>query len=206
MLAPPRARVPTLPARVCPGQPPWLHLTCRLQPSRALSPALSCPSPSGLPIEYRDESWDIGGGEGKTTMPGFLGVFSPSLTGMSTKDHLPETHGMPHQPDTDHLNAAQSEARVDDVQGQIEYLLQQLNSTKGIDPVNDWKVRRQPGHNPPGLPSPSRARVITCAHAPPPRAGCTARTADAMIGRVAPGADHLDWCQRLVRVVLGPPL
>jgi phospholipase B1 len=91
--------------------------------------------------EYRDESWSIGGGDGKTTLANIMQFFRNDIIGASIGDHLPEVHGDPHEPDDDVLNAAQSSAKVEDlVQQQVPYLVQQMQANPNIDFANDWKL------------------------------------------------------------------
>lgn len=45
--------------------------------------------------EYRDESFSIGQGEGKQTLPNYIKQFSPNVYGGSVKDHFPEVSRHP---------------------------------------------------------------------------------------------------------------
>jgi phospholipase B1 len=91
--------------------------------------------------EYRDESWSIGGGEGKMTLANIMAYFRSDLIGASVGDHIPEVHGDDHYPEDDVLNAAQSSARVEDLLGQqLNYLVQQMQANPNIDYANDWKL------------------------------------------------------------------
>lgn len=47
----------------------------------------------------------------------------------------------PHNPPVDHLNAAESMAKLDRIASdQIDYLVSELHNTSGIDFNNDWKM------------------------------------------------------------------
>jgi phospholipase B1 len=93
--------------------------------------------------EYRGASFPIGGdlaydglipklspsGEPIYSVPNLLRTYNPKLMGFSEGIHSLETTGKPRYP-TDHLNAAQSTARVQDMMGQVEYLYGELTSGK----------------------------------------------------------------------------
>jgi phospholipase B1 len=91
--------------------------------------------------EYRDESWSIGMGSGKLTMPNILAQWNPNVWGGSITDHFPETHKEPHDPSDDICNAAQSEAVVNDLAGeQVGYLISQMQNSPDGNFETDWKV------------------------------------------------------------------
>lgn len=92
---------------------------------------------SGI-LENRGLSWAIGGDNGATTLPNFLRVYNPTLSGASVQSHLPEMHGTAHQPELDHLNAAQSGGVVNDLPAQAQYLAEQLAALPSA--TAGWKL------------------------------------------------------------------
>jgi len=99
--------------------------------------------------EYRGLAYCTGGDEGEYTIPNFLEhTTGRRLPGVSVGESIPfdaiewNKHIIrPHNPPKDHLDAAQSQAKVQDVlRDQVDYLVQQLNATEGIDFNNDWKM------------------------------------------------------------------
>eukprot|EP00698_Gefionella_okellyi_P002206 TRINITY_DN1202_c0_g1_i2.p1 TRINITY_DN1202_c0_g1~~TRINITY_DN1202_c0_g1_i2.p1 ORF type:complete len:362 (+),score=67.54 TRINITY_DN1202_c0_g1_i2:40-1125(+) len=84
-------------------------------------------------LEYRNAVFDIGGGAGEMTVPNFLMHYNPKLQGAATHPTLPLTKGS-------QLDAAVSEAKVEHLMDQVDYLIQELPKYPQIDMKNDWKL------------------------------------------------------------------
>jgi phospholipase B1 len=93
----------------------------------------------GLFEEFRGQSWSIGGDPGAITLFNFFKHFNPNVVGASLGTHFAELPYTDYWPN-DHLNAAQSNAGVDNLLYQIDYLHQQLSSNPKVDMKNDWKI------------------------------------------------------------------
>jgi hypothetical protein len=100
-------------------------------------------------IEYRGDVYSIGGNAGTYTVPNFLKTYNPKIQGASVgqtlpldatkwKDHIIQ----PFDPKITHLNAAQSQARIDAVPAQLDYIIKQLKTTYNstVDFNKDWKL------------------------------------------------------------------
>jgi hypothetical protein len=100
-------------------------------------------------VEYRGDQFMIGGNDGQPTIPNFLKVFNKKLVGASIGNSLPldalkwKNHIIqPFDPKVAHLNGAQSQAKVDAVPAQIDYVIEQLKTTyaKEVNFESSWKV------------------------------------------------------------------
>jgi len=100
-------------------------------------------------IEYRGDVYSIGGNPDQYTIPNFLKNYNPKIQGASIGQSLPldaekwKDHIIqPFDSKITHLNAAQSQARIDAVPAQLTYLANELKTTYR-DTVNfdkDWKM------------------------------------------------------------------
>lgn len=100
-------------------------------------------------VEYRGDVFSMGGNPGQLTIPNFLMTYNPDLVGASVGNTLPldavdwEHHIIqPFDAKITHLNGAQSMAKIDQVPSQINYIVQQLQTTYNttVDLENDWKM------------------------------------------------------------------
>jgi hypothetical protein len=100
-------------------------------------------------IEYRGDVYSIGGNPGQYTIPNFLKTYNPNVQGAAIGQSVPldavkwQNHIIqPFDPKISHLNAAQSQARIDAVPAQVNYLVDQLKTTykSSVDFKNDWKL------------------------------------------------------------------
>ncbi|KJE88650.1 hypothetical protein CAOG_000259 [Capsaspora owczarzaki ATCC 30864] len=100
-------------------------------------------------IEYRGDTFHMGGNEGQYSLANFLKVYNPDLIGASVGETLPldaikwkEGVIEPFVPHITHLNAAQSQAKIENVAKQVDYLIEQLNTTyaKTVNMTHDWKM------------------------------------------------------------------
>ncbi len=85
-------------------------------------------------IEYRSDSWSIGADPSATTLFNFFKTFNTNVQGGSTGNSLPidvyrmQKNDFPQvDPKTSLLNAAVSEAKLDDIGDQIAYLKNMTN-------------------------------------------------------------------------------
>lgn len=86
-------------------------------------------------LEYRDYVYSIGGAEGAQTLPNWLKTYNPDIKGVAESWTWPLTKGA-------WLNAGVSMARVEELLPQVDYLVNELNTTyKGEVNFNeDWKL------------------------------------------------------------------
>jgi len=97
----------------------------------------------GWPAEYRGLVFSMGGDKYVSdfsddlalTIPNFLKHYSPNLNGQSFGESVPLTKGT-------YLNGAVSGAKVEDLPGQIDYVVYTATTTykNAIDWQNDWKL------------------------------------------------------------------
>eukprot|EP00163_Fabomonas_tropica_P020303 TRINITY_DN357_c0_g2_i1.p1 TRINITY_DN357_c0_g2~~TRINITY_DN357_c0_g2_i1.p1 ORF type:complete len:414 (-),score=134.69 TRINITY_DN357_c0_g2_i1:130-1371(-) len=90
-------------------------------------------------LEYRGESWSIGGDKDRNTVGNFLKRFDPGLYGESTGSHPMS----PPDPATDHLNAAIGGSKAENMTSQAIYIVDQLKAAQdagSIDIAKDWKL------------------------------------------------------------------
>jgi phospholipase B1 len=85
--------------------------------------------------EYRGAAFSCGGDQiyqhdnkDIPSIPNFFKRYNPNLKGFSTGMHFVEINGLWHYNSNDHLNAAQSFAFIEDLKGQTDYLVKNLNS------------------------------------------------------------------------------
>lgn len=98
--------------------------------------------------EFRGLSYCCGGDKDEYTVPNFLQKVSGfSVQGESHGESIPLDaveikHKLirPHNARVDALNGAQSQAKVQDVPAQVDYLVQQLKANPDIDYDQDWKL------------------------------------------------------------------
>eukprot|EP01096_Ripella_sp_DP13-Kostka_P000106 TRINITY_DN1015_c1_g1_i1.p1 TRINITY_DN1015_c1_g1~~TRINITY_DN1015_c1_g1_i1.p1 ORF type:complete len:431 (+),score=203.16 TRINITY_DN1015_c1_g1_i1:85-1293(+) len=100
-------------------------------------------------VEYRGDSFSIGGNAMQYALGNYFSVFNPDLVGPSVGYSEPisalEWHGshlFPFNKDHSRLNAAQSGGKVEDLIDQVNYLINELKTTYAtkIDYNNDWKM------------------------------------------------------------------
>jgi len=100
-------------------------------------------------LEFRGDVFSAGGNLGSITLPNFLKFYNPDLQGPSMGVSLPldvykwQGHLVqPWFPNITHLNAGQSSANIKDVPAQVDYLVDQLQTTysKTVDFNKDWKL------------------------------------------------------------------
>jgi len=89
--------------------------------------------------EYRGKSGAIGGDPGQITVANFFKHYNPYIIGFSLGNHLVE---LPYEGyyEQDHLNAAQSNAGVDNLLYQLDYLVTMLQTNPRVNMTNDWKI------------------------------------------------------------------
>lgn len=100
-------------------------------------------------IEYRGQSWSIGGDVQAYTLPSILRHYNPDVVGASVGQHEVEVcwgYLCPasHEPAEDKLNAAQTGAMMYDMihtySDQVDYIIAELKKMQQIDFMHDWKV------------------------------------------------------------------
>lgn len=86
-------------------------------------------------VEYRGQVYSVGGDEGAMSVANYLKHYNPNITGMSIGNSAPldvlkwpwsDDVLQPFSPKITHLNAAQSGAKVQQLPGQVDYLVQQI--------------------------------------------------------------------------------
>ena len=107
---------------------------------------------AGLPVEFRGHVTSVGVAKGAVTLPNLLaqvnggrvpaggssGLSDPFEDGVIYPN--PGRSRRPNNPKTCHLNAAQSNAHVEHLQDQVDYLAQQVGKEPGLDVARDWKL------------------------------------------------------------------
>ena len=91
----------------------------------------------GTTDELRGVSFSIGGDENRTTLPNFLKYFNPNLKGAARGSHIIETYEDKHRFEMDQLSAAQSEAKAEHLDSELDYLISHLKSSNLMD---EWKI------------------------------------------------------------------
>eukprot|EP01028_Stygiella_incarcerata_P000926 TRINITY_DN1144_c2_g1_i2.p1 TRINITY_DN1144_c2_g1~~TRINITY_DN1144_c2_g1_i2.p1 ORF type:complete len:305 (+),score=67.02 TRINITY_DN1144_c2_g1_i2:115-1029(+) len=100
-------------------------------------------------LEYRGQSFAIGGDKDAYTLPNILKTINNGqrLSGPSIGNSLPldaveiRNHIIrPFDPKVDHLNAAQSMAKIDLLFSQVDCLVEEMHKDSEIDFENDWKM------------------------------------------------------------------
>ncbi|XP_065192572.1 phospholipase B1, membrane-associated-like [Sycon ciliatum] len=100
-------------------------------------------------IEYRGQSWSIGGDAQAYTLATIIRHFSPDLVGASLGSHQVEVcwgYLCPsfHEPVQDRLNSAQTGAMMYDMihtlNSQVDYIIGELKKMQQVDMRKDWKV------------------------------------------------------------------
>jgi len=95
-------------------------------------------------VEYRGDVYSIGGNSMQYTLANFLKLYNPSLQGSSIGWTEPLDVINPSFLDAEkaRLNAAISGAKVEDLPGQVDYLVNQLQTTyaNSVNYNHDWKM------------------------------------------------------------------
>ncbi|GAA5805545.1 hypothetical protein HPULCUR_011064 [Helicostylum pulchrum] len=89
-------------------------------------------------LEYRGLSYSIGGDRGAGTMSNFINHFQPEVFGASIGTRLAGI--CTDKPRIDVLNGALSGAIAMNLDGELDYLISTMKSTKHINFENDWKM------------------------------------------------------------------
>jgi phospholipase B1 len=113
----------------------------------SITAAFAADGLEGGPLEYRGQSWSIGGDPNATTLANFFKNYSPEVQGASVGVHTPEVClGVEFCPDgqywptMDNLNSAQSGAWIQNWPRMFDFLMKQMQSNPKIDYQKDWKV------------------------------------------------------------------
>ncbi|KAI9322818.1 hypothetical protein BX666DRAFT_2117993 [Dichotomocladium elegans] len=98
----------------------------------------------GALLEYRGNSWGVGGDDGAITLATMAEHFNPDIKGASVAEHIVSLCGgnfcaISHRPLRDKLNAAISGAIAADLNSQLDYLIP-LMKTTASNFTEDWKL------------------------------------------------------------------
>ncbi|KAL0073862.1 hypothetical protein J3Q64DRAFT_1727054 [Phycomyces blakesleeanus] len=97
-------------------------------------------------IEYRGESYPIGGNDGAETLATYTKRYQPKLKGASVGEHLVERCNLEYCPPTeyrpsiDNLNGARSGAVAKSLDPELDYVIPRMKNYPGVDFENDWKL------------------------------------------------------------------
>ncbi|KAI9025840.1 hypothetical protein CLU79DRAFT_789620 [Phycomyces nitens] len=97
-------------------------------------------------IEYRGQSYPIGGDDGAETLATYTRRYQPNLKGASVGDHLVERcnleycPALEYEPLLDNLNGARSGAVAKNLITELDYVIPRMKDYPGIDFENDWKL------------------------------------------------------------------
>ncbi|KAJ3322953.1 hypothetical protein HDV06_002612 [Boothiomyces sp. JEL0866] len=89
--------------------------------------------------EYRGKSWAMGGDPNAVTLPNFIKQFNPNLIGASVGQHFANfCEGIlcppfEYHPEYDHFNAARSGAYISNLDGELNWLIEQMEVTNSTD-------------------------------------------------------------------------